>query len=171
MTSNFDAHANPYRSATGNTSCQDYDRFELLSAYLDGEVTAAERQQVEGWLDSDAEVKRLYQRLLGLRQGWQALQVPPTETNVDQLVEQVFARVERRPRRKLVVAGAAIAAVVVGAILSLWPEERLLSPQMAVTPAPDADELVIALDSPLIELPSDTGESPASPHSQGATNN
>jgi len=26
------------------------DRFELLSAYLDGEVTAAERQQVEtGW--------------------------------------------------------------------------------------------------------------------------
>jgi len=24
---------------------------ELLSAYLDGEVTAAERQQVEGWLE------------------------------------------------------------------------------------------------------------------------
>jgi len=25
------------------------DRFELLSAYLDGEVTAAQRQQVEDW--------------------------------------------------------------------------------------------------------------------------
>lgn len=156
MTSNFDAHANPYRSGTGNTSCQEYDRFELLSAYLDGEVTAAERQQVEGWLASDAEVKRLYQRLLGLRQGWQNLATPQTETNVDQLVEQVFARVERRPTRKLVVAGAAIAAVAVGAILSLWPEQRLLSPQMATSPAPEADELIIALDSPLIELPSAT---------------
>uniref|UniRef100_A0ACD5GTL5 Anti-sigma factor family protein n=1 Tax=Desertifilum tharense IPPAS B-1220 TaxID=1781255 RepID=A0ACD5GTL5_9CYAN len=29
------------------------DRFELLSAYLDGEVTASERQQVENWLDTD----------------------------------------------------------------------------------------------------------------------
>ncbi len=157
MTSNFDAHANPYRSGTGNTSCQDYDRFELLSAYLDGEVTAAERQQVEGWLASDAEVKQLYQRLLGLRQGWQNLSIPQTETTVDQLVDQVFARVERRPTRKLVVAGAAIAAVAVGAILSLWPEQRLFAPQMAVTPAPDADELVIALDSPLIELPNTGG--------------
>ncbi|WP_448572924.1 anti-sigma factor family protein [Trichothermofontia sp.] len=154
MTSNFDAHANPYRSATGNLSCQDYDRFELLSAYLDGEVTAAERQQVEGWLASDAEVKQLYQRLLGLRQGWQNLHIPQAETNVDQLVEQVFARVERRPTRKLVVAGAAIAAVVVGTLLSVLPEERFFSPQMASSPAPDADELVIALDSPLIELPS-----------------
>ena len=26
------------------------DRFELISAYLDGEVTAAERKQVEEWL-------------------------------------------------------------------------------------------------------------------------
>jgi len=151
MTSNFDAHANPYRS--GNTSCQDYDRFELLSAYLDGEVTAVERQQVEGWLASDAEVKQLYQRLLGLRQGWQNLPMPQTQTNVDQLVEQVFARVERRSTRKLMVAGAAIAAVVVGALLSVLPEERFFSPQMASSPAPEADELVIALDSPLIELP------------------
>jgi len=37
------------------------DRFELLSAYLDGEVTAAQRQQVEDWLGNDPEVQ-LYAR-------------------------------------------------------------------------------------------------------------
>lgn len=44
------------------------DTFERLSAYLDGEVTAAERQQVEAWLATDSEAQRLYQRLLNLRQ-------------------------------------------------------------------------------------------------------
>jgi anti-sigma factor RsiW len=29
------------------------ERFELLSAYLDGEVTASERKQVEAWLATD----------------------------------------------------------------------------------------------------------------------
>jgi len=32
------------------------DCFELLSAYLDGEVTATERRQVEEWLSTDASI-------------------------------------------------------------------------------------------------------------------
>ena len=36
------------------------DRFELLSAYIDGEVTAAERGQIEQWLTTDPEVQCLY---------------------------------------------------------------------------------------------------------------
>ncbi len=35
------------------------DRFELLSAYLDGEVTAAERRQIEQWLATEPEVQSL----------------------------------------------------------------------------------------------------------------
>jgi hypothetical protein len=36
------------------------DRFELLSAYIDGEVTAAERKQVEEWLATDPTVQQLH---------------------------------------------------------------------------------------------------------------
>lgn len=32
------------------------DRFELLDAYHDGEVTAAEQRQIEQWLATDPEV-------------------------------------------------------------------------------------------------------------------
>jgi anti-sigma factor RsiW len=38
------------------------DRFELLSAYLDGELTATERRQIEDWLKTAPEVQRLYAR-------------------------------------------------------------------------------------------------------------
>ncbi len=38
------------------------DRFELLSAYLDGEVIAAKRQQIEDWLRNDPGVQYLYVR-------------------------------------------------------------------------------------------------------------
>ena len=41
--------------------------FELLSAYLDGEVTATERKQVEEWLSTDTDIKfLLYNNLANL---------------------------------------------------------------------------------------------------------
>ena len=52
------------------------DRFELVSAYLDGEVTPAERLVVTNWLANDCEVQRLYRRLLMLRQAFRSI---PTE--------------------------------------------------------------------------------------------
>jgi anti-sigma factor RsiW len=47
------------------------NRFELLNAYLDGEVTADERRQIENWLTTDPQVQCLYARALKLRQKWQ----------------------------------------------------------------------------------------------------
>ena len=49
------------------------DRFELISAYLDGEVTPAERLLVTNWLAHDPEVQNLYRRLLLLRQAFRTL--------------------------------------------------------------------------------------------------
>ncbi|MEL6165322.1 MAG: zf-HC2 domain-containing protein, partial [Cyanobacteria bacterium J06628_3] len=51
---------------TGAKNMVKRDRFELLSAYLDGEVTAAERRQVEEWLANDSSVQNLHKRLLSL---------------------------------------------------------------------------------------------------------
>lgn len=71
------------------------DRFEMLSAYLDGEVTADERRLVDRWLEQDPAVQRLYARLLKLRQGMELLPTPISNAQaVERTIEQVFARLE-----------------------------------------------------------------------------
>jgi anti-sigma factor RsiW len=55
------------------------DRFELLSAYLDVEVTASQRRQIEHWLTTAPEVQCLYTRVLKLCQKWRTMPVPPVQ--------------------------------------------------------------------------------------------
>ena len=52
------------------------ERFELLSAYLDDEVTPAERKQVAQWLMDDPQTLQMYRRLLMLRQAIRTAPVP-----------------------------------------------------------------------------------------------
>ncbi len=56
--------------------CDEETRFELLSAYLDDEVTAEERKLVAQWLTEDANTQQMYQRLLMLRQAIRTAPVP-----------------------------------------------------------------------------------------------
>lgn len=135
------------------------DRFELLSAYLDGEVTAAERRQVESWLDTDVNTQRLYTRLLLLRQGLHTLPIAKSEQSVDQLVDQVTARIERQPRR-LLWGGLAVAAMFVGALFGSIPHEHY-APSIADSSASNnedvpSDGLMIAINHPPIEIPKAT---------------
>src|SRR3954468_13762120 len=52
----------------------DHEQFDiLLSAYLDGELTAAEKLRVEQLLASSAEARQLVEELSVLRAGLQAL--------------------------------------------------------------------------------------------------
>ncbi|MGL5075931.1 MAG: anti-sigma factor family protein, partial [Waterburya sp.] len=51
------------------------DNFELISAYLDGELSPTERYQVQQWIDEDPQMKRLYHRLLALQGEIQSLEV------------------------------------------------------------------------------------------------
>jgi anti-sigma factor RsiW len=140
------------------------DRFELLSAYLDSEVTAAERRQVEDWLACDIEVQRLYARLLSLRSGWQNMPVP-TQQPVEQTVEKVFARLERRPKLAVLWGGAAaVAAMLIAAVSGVLPGQQSLFPQQAANTskppvssvgaaAPKEPGLIIALNDPLVPIP------------------
>ena len=50
--------------------------FELLSAYLDGEVTPTQRKEVQELLAQDPEAQGLYRRLLALRQEINSLPIP-----------------------------------------------------------------------------------------------
>ncbi len=150
------------KGASESTSLQ-RDRFELLSAYLDGEVNAAERKQVEEWLVNDATVQKLHARLLMLRQGFQSLPVPRPSQTVEQTVEKVFTRIERRPKLSLVWGGTAIAALFVGAVTMVSPLSRPPASQVALrssqptvtTPQPnvEGDGLLVALDQPVLAIP------------------
>jgi anti-sigma factor RsiW len=166
-----DQHTN---DSTGRMDMVKRDCFELLSAYLDGEVTAAERRQVEEWLANDASVQCLYKRLLKLRQNFQTLPVPAAQQSPEATFQQVWARIRRRYQILWTVGGVAIAACAIGAVTSLLPgsESRTLQlaqqpqvePQPATTkPVVQASPLMVALNNPVIEIPKTAVASPQKP--------
>ncbi|YAF96306.1 MAG: anti-sigma factor [Nodularia sp. CChRGM 3473] len=149
--------------STGAMDMVKRDRFELLSAYLDGEVTAAERRQVEEWLANDASVQCLYTRLLKLRQGLRTCPVPTAQQPPEVTAQQVFQRVRRRSRPMWAFGGAAIAACVIGAVSGLLPGGEFRTPQLAQQPVEptqgtkmpvvSTSPLMVALNNPVIEIP------------------
>ncbi|MDF0556862.1 zf-HC2 domain-containing protein [Kamptonema sp. UHCC 0994] len=129
------------------------DRFELLSAYLDGEVTAAERRQVEEWLAADPSVRGLYDRLISLRHGLQEMPVPVVQQPAQDLANLVFQQVDRRRNRTLVWAGGAIAAMFVAMMSGVVSDQKLFTPQLAGAPVPaTADGLMLALNEPVVDI-------------------
>ncbi|TVP61252.1 MAG: transcriptional regulator [Nodularia sp. (in: Bacteria)] len=150
--------------STGAMDMVKRDRFELLSAYLDGEVTAAESRQVEEWLKNDASVQCLYSRLLNLRRGLRTFPVPTAQEPPEVTAEQVFKRVRRRSRPVWALGGAAVAACVIGAISGLLPSGEFNIPQLArqqpveptqraTTPVASSFPLMVALNNPVIDIP------------------
>jgi ferric-dicitrate binding protein FerR (iron transport regulator) len=176
MTANFDSQNSDHPSLTSNQQSLrspdvlQRDRFEMLSAYLDGEVSADERRQVEDWLANDPTVQKLYSRLLKLRQAFQTMPVPTTnEQSVQQTVDAVLARVDRRPRLSMIWGGIAIAAVALGAVTSTLLGQNPLTEQMAKTPdgspaqpsvVVKEEPLLVALDKPLVSIPETSTDSP-----------
>ena len=97
------------------------DFFELLSAYLDGEVTATERKQVEEWLSTDTDIKLLYKRLLTLRQSLQNLPIPTGVQSPETTLNIILARLRFRYRLNWMLGGAVTAVCIIGAMSSLFP--------------------------------------------------
>lgn len=109
------------------------EKFELLSAYLDGEVSDTERKQVEEWLTSDAEFQKTYQQMLALQGGLRSMpaaQSMPTE----QLVTQVMKRLDRQPKLWALGSLGAAAALVIGALSGLLAGNQNGMMQMAQQP-------------------------------------
>jgi Putative zinc-finger len=135
------------------------DRFELLSAYLDGEVSPAERQQVQSWLDSDPQTQHLYQRLLKLRQGWQQIAAPTTVVQADVLAGKIFARIDRRKNNRKILfwAGGAIAALFTGFLFVSDPISRSPLPQLAnqIELDNNSENLLaaVSVDEPAVRIP------------------
>jgi anti-sigma factor RsiW len=145
------------------------DDFELLSAFLDGEVTASERQYIQQLLTTDAEMQRLYDRLLKLRQGFEGLPLPTDQPSAAELTQQVFNRVDRRRHLRLVTGiGGTIAAVAIGAlslVSSVSSPQAVPAIQLVQQPSPQprSELLMIAVNRPVIEIPTSMMDPSPSP--------
>jgi anti-sigma factor RsiW len=174
MNANFDNHD---AMQSSHSAPPERDRFELLSAYLDGEVTAAERRQVETLLTSDQKFANMYRRLMTLRQGFQTMPVPASAQPVERLINQVLDKVERRSRLRLIIGGALAAAAASVAIVG-GMNTQSYAPQIAsssrsgleseaipkattATEASFADGLNVQLDQPLLIIAKTTDEAPS----------
>lgn len=145
------------------------DKFELLSAYLDGEVTAIERKQVEEWLDTDESVKCLYARLLRLRQGVKTMPIPVSAQSCDVTFQKVWQRLSYRYQLGWMFGGAAVMVCVLGTVSSLFPgnTSKLQLAQQKIEPVETVQEqtvpvspLMVALNNPVIEIPKTAVASP-----------
>jgi anti-sigma factor RsiW len=155
MTYNYEPH-----DLSGKQEIRDMDNlqrncFELLSAYLDGEVTVDERKQVQYWLDNDPEIQQQYVKLLKLRQGIQTLPVPTVAQTATEIAEQVFIRLNKYRVRRFVAWGStAIAALFIGAVSGVLSPNHPTTQLANSSPSPAAPEtLMVALNAPPVKIP------------------
>lgn len=127
------------------------EKFELISAYIDGEVTPSQLRDVEALLKTDPVAKHLYQRLLQLRSEFQRMPITPTLEPVDKTVEGVFEKIDRRSsRRNLVLVGSAVAGLCIAVISGFISTTR--SPMVKFAEVFDSETVQIALNEPVIEI-------------------
>jgi anti-sigma factor RsiW len=141
------------------------ERFELLSAYIDGEVTESEEQLVEQWLSDDVDFRRLYQQQLKLRQSLIDLPVPiaahsSVKAETDVMINRVFAEIDKRSqqrKRKLAGIGISVAALVgiVGSMFTFNSNPQFSPVANSIKPAAPATEepILIAMEEPLVPHP------------------
>ncbi|MFP4133643.1 MAG: anti-sigma factor family protein [Halothece sp.] len=141
------------------------DHFELLSAYLDRELTPEENEKVEQWLNKDPQAQKNYQHLLQLRYHLQKAPIPSSSFSAEQLTEQVVTQSQQQTWQQVNFWGKrALVAVLIAFTSSTlaWttsPSFRLanLSPSEE---APNSN-LMISVDQPIIDIPA-TPQSPSS---------
>lgn len=143
MSENFDFEG----QIQGDKKTMKQEKFELVSAYLDGEVTLSERREVENLLATDAVTRHLYHRLVQLRSEFQRMPVPPTTEPIEVTVDKVFEKIDHRSRRTLVLAGSAIVAVCVAIVSGIVSANR--SPIMELA---ETETVQIALNEPVMEI-------------------
>lgn len=147
MKHNFEAE--PQTDSTIQGHLLDPQRFQLLSAYLDGEATVSERRQVQNWLDTDPKIKEIYLQLIQLRSRLQTAPVPASHSSVKQLATHIFQHLNQRTRVMVAWGGTAIAALLVMAVSGNLGRVPMVAQSQNFK---DSEPLQIALNEPLIPI-------------------
>jgi anti-sigma factor RsiW len=148
-----------------NLDTKEMEKFELLSAYLDGEVTVAERKQVEQWLQEDAAFRAMHQNLCRMH-GIFEKSPAPAAAPINEFADGVFVKINKKRRGlwlKAIGSTCAAAMLAVGGSMAVgWQNLTAPSmPQLAkislptsaqnsleLTPAP----LMVSLNEPIIQI-------------------
>jgi len=134
-------------SFDGKTTAQ--ERFELLSAYMDNEVTGTEKSQVEQWLRDDLSYRTQYQQLLKVKR--LLLDLPaPSSMPTELLVHKVITKINRRSQRRLALSGAVV-ALVIATFGSMANSYRLRLADESNTNG--EEQLILAMEEPIIPIP------------------
>jgi anti-sigma factor RsiW len=107
-------------------------QFEQISAYLDGELTAAQSRQVEHWLAEDPELRRFYEGACRLNL---AANVPTAAPRRVDLSAQILEHIDRT--RRWLSGTAAAAAVLAVSLVGYWlnpTDESRLPTDLAAAP-------------------------------------
>ncbi len=138
---------------------EQFERFELLSAYLDGEATTEERYQIQEWLDNDYEFKQTYLKLLRLQQEIPQIPIPIPSISADKISQRVFQQInqEKRRLRFLFLGGMTVAAIGIAAISSVFMGNvDLFQPRIQTAALEvESEPLMIALNQPIFDMPVD----------------
>lgn len=160
MTSEFEGLKHDLSAENLDTELENLttDSFELLSAYIDGELSPAEKKQVQTWLDRDPQFKQMYLQLLNLQGQIQNFVIPPNEKSSAEIAAGVFESIDRsRHRRNFAWIGSAIAASAIAAVSGIIPGFSPWSVNTAkVDPSNSISSqvmLAVAIDQPAINIP------------------
>lgn len=159
MTSNFEGFESDIKQPDSKTEDSTLDYFELLSAYVDGELSTSQKNQVQALIDRDPQIKQVYTQLLALHSQMQHSIAPPSEKSVDEITRGVFRLVEHRRsrRRKLVWGTGAIAAslfaIISGMIPGISPASKMAKLDAPAAVNSPAFMLAVAVNKPAINIP------------------
>lgn len=124
MTSNFSGFEPDLIPANSELEKLESECFELLSAYIDGELSPIEKKQVQDWLDQDPKIKSLYTKLLSLQRQIHYSVAPPSQKSIEEITAEVFIVIDNdknlRRNRKLVFGASAILAVSLATVAGLF---------------------------------------------------
>lgn len=149
MTDKFDKELNRGHQENENKTLKK-ELFELISAYIDGEVTAKERREVEKIIASNSLARYLYHQLSQLHSNLEKMPGPSASEPVEQTVNKVFSRLDRQRRLAFVWGGTAFAALFAAMLSGVMPGSRSFFPQLAISPKPEPVQ--IALNEPIVEI-------------------
>ncbi|MEO0852208.1 MAG: hypothetical protein AAFY15_01715 [Cyanobacteria bacterium J06648_11] len=135
------------------------DRFEQLSAFIDGELSEIEQAEVQHWLASDPDARSQYRQLVQLQSGFSRLSVPESarssgETTAEQVLERLAQpRWLPEPNAGWVKFSRRYAPIAAGAIAAFtgWAAWDLSHPT----------EPLVSLEEPPVVIPTLVSESPA----------
>ncbi len=124
----------------------DADKFELLSSYLDGELTPQEKSQVEEWIAQDRDFAQCYQEQLKLQQMWQ---VPVGNVTSELCFEETWNYIQSRQQQRWLRRGIIALTMAVVSVSSLFVAQRYSWQQAKAKEEP----ILMALEQPILPMP------------------